>query len=55
VIYREWTLPLCPVCKKSVPLETAMVDSAGHAIHAECYLRTLHETIPNLDFSSKPN
>jgi len=39
-------LPLCPVCKKPVPLETAKADSLGRAIHGECYLRALRERAP---------
>ena len=30
--------PLCPVCKKPVPLEGAKTDSHGRAVHEECYL-----------------
>ncbi len=36
--YQEPELPLCPICKHPVSLETAKADSAGHAIHGDCYL-----------------
>jgi hypothetical protein len=35
---QESVLPLCPVCNKPVPLETAMTDGHGRAVHEECYL-----------------
>ena len=35
---QESVLPLCPVCNKPVPLETAMTDGDGCAVHEECYL-----------------
>jgi hypothetical protein len=35
---QESVLPLCPVCKKPVPLETAKTDGNGYAVHEECYL-----------------
>jgi hypothetical protein len=38
---QESVLPLCPVCNKPVPLETAMTDGDGCAIHEECYLLAL--------------
>jgi hypothetical protein len=38
---QEPELPLCPICNKPVSLETAKADSAGHAIHGECYLAAL--------------
>jgi hypothetical protein len=37
-ISRENTVPLCPICKKAVPLETANTDEHGRAMHEECYL-----------------
>jgi len=39
----QTALPLCPVCKKPVSLESAKTDSLGRAIHSECYLRLLHQ------------
>src|SRR5580704_18668098 len=35
---QESVLPLCPVCNKPVPLETAKTDGDGCAVHEECYL-----------------
>jgi hypothetical protein len=35
---QESVLPLCPVCNKPVPLETAKTDGDGRAVHEECYL-----------------
>jgi len=34
-------LPNCPECQKPVELETAWVDEAGKAVHADCYLAKL--------------
>jgi hypothetical protein len=39
--YHEPELPLCSICHHPVSLETAKADSAGHAIHGECYLAAL--------------
>jgi hypothetical protein len=39
--YQEPELPLCSICHHPVSLETAKADSAGHAIHGECYLAAL--------------
>lgn len=50
----EAALPLCPVCKKPVSLETAKADALGRAIHGECYLRLLHEK-ESREFSSRPS
>ena len=35
---QESVLPLCCVCNKPVPLETAKTDGNGCAVHEECYL-----------------
>jgi hypothetical protein len=41
-------LPVCPICNKTVPLETAVIDENGHAMHEECYLLKLRrEPIEN--------
>jgi hypothetical protein len=48
----ETVLPLCPVCKKPVALETAKADSLGRAIHGECYLRLVREK--QSTYSPKP-
>ena len=37
----ELQLPNCPECQKPVELETAWVDEAGKAVHADCYLGNL--------------
>jgi hypothetical protein len=37
-------LPNCPVCTESVPLECAVTDEFGQAIHAKCYLWNLGVT-----------
>jgi hypothetical protein len=39
-------LPMCPVCTECVLLEHAVTDEFGHAIHAKCYLSSLHATDP---------
>lgn len=31
-------LPVCPICNKSVVLESAKTDENGGAVHEECYL-----------------
>ena len=33
--------PLCSICTKPVPLDTAKTDEGGRAIHEECYLQKL--------------
>lgn len=38
---RKPTLPVCTVCEKEVPLETARADEQGRAIHEACYLLRL--------------
>jgi hypothetical protein len=30
-------IPLCSVCGKPVPLETAKTDDQGKLVHEECY------------------
>jgi hypothetical protein len=40
---QEPELPLCSICHHPVSLETAKADSAGRAIHGECYWAALHE------------
>jgi hypothetical protein len=47
-------LPLCPVCKKPVSLETAKADALGRAIHSECYLQLLHKKEAK-EFSPRPS
>jgi hypothetical protein len=39
-------LPNCPVCTESVPLEHAVTDEFGHAIHAKCYFWNICLTGP---------
>ena len=39
-------LPNCPVCTESVPLEYAVTDEFGQAIHAKCYLWNVCGTEP---------
>ncbi len=46
-------LPLCPVCKRPVSLETAKTDALGRAIHGECYLQTLRDSAGVNNFQSK--
>jgi len=33
--------PICPICRKAVPLELAKTDEDGVAIHEACYLGSL--------------
>lgn len=30
--------PICPICRKTVPLNIAKTDEDGNAIHEDCYL-----------------
>jgi hypothetical protein len=30
--------PICPICRKAVPLNSAKTDEDGNAIHEACYL-----------------
>lgn len=30
--------PICPICRKAVPLNNAKTDEDGNAIHEACYL-----------------
>ncbi len=30
--------PICPICRKAVPLNDANTDEDGNAIHEACYL-----------------
>jgi hypothetical protein len=39
-------LPNCPVCAESVPLEYAVTDEFGQAIHTKCYLWSVCGTEP---------
>jgi hypothetical protein len=32
----------CPICKNSVPLESAYTDEDGQGVHEECYVFKLH-------------
>lgn len=40
-------LPTCPVCNERVELETSKTDEHGQAIHEECYVRKLRESMAN--------
>ena len=37
-IYEHADSPICFVCKKPVPLETAKTEEHGLAVHEQCYL-----------------
>jgi len=30
--------PLCHICNKPVPLETAKTDDSGYPVHEDCYV-----------------
>ena len=47
------TLPTCPVCNERVELETSKTDEHGHAIHEECYVSVLHQSLANTRPESK--
>ena len=38
--------PSCPICNKTVALETAKTDEDGHAVHEKCYLDKISGIIP---------
>jgi hypothetical protein len=51
----ENTFPLCPICNKAVPLETANTDEHGRAMHEECYLLKVRlEDATTLSLIRKP-
>ena len=35
-------IPVCGICDKPVPIETAKTDEDGRAMHEECYLLKIH-------------
>jgi hypothetical protein len=35
------SLPICPICREPVALESAKTDEAGRAIHEDCYYTSL--------------
>lgn len=37
--------PLCSICTKPVPLETCKTDEAGQAVHEDCYVLRLKQTL----------
>jgi hypothetical protein len=38
--------PLCPICNKSIYLETSKTEENGRAVHEECYIQQLLATQP---------
>ncbi len=39
-------LPICPICRAPVSLESAKTDEDGRAVHEDCYVESVKGTAP---------
>jgi len=45
-------VPVCAICRKPLPLETAKTDERGQIVHEECYL--LKMKVKVIEVTTKP-